>query len=132
MKKSDLYMQGAIACGVFLLLLGFSTAVWAQPAGMLKAYGSAVTQGEYEGTLFCLRHDLSQNPDDKLICQKEGHHEHVLMMDDGHMHPLYGQTDEINKRINALEANSTRVKVTGKYYPVSNAIMVTAIAPAKK
>lgn len=47
-KKSDRYIQGAIAYGVFLLLLGFSPAVWAQPAGMLKAYGSAVTQGEYE------------------------------------------------------------------------------------
>jgi len=132
MKRSDRRIQGVIACGVFLLLLGFGPAAWAQPTGMLKAYGSAMAQGEYEGTLFCLRHDISQNQDDKLICQKEGRHHHVLMMDDGHMHPLYGQTEEINKRINALEANSTRVKVTGKYYPVSNAIMVTAIAPAKK
>lgn len=132
MKKSDRYIQGAIACGVFVLLLGFSLPVWAQPAGMLNAYGSAVSQGEYEGTLFCLRHDISQNQDDKLICQKEGRHHHVLVMDDGHMHPLYGQTEDINKRINAPEANSTRVRITGKYYPVSNAILVTAIAPAKK
>ena len=132
MQKRERHMRGILVCGVLSLVLGFNAVTWAQPTGMLKAYGSAFNQGEYEGTLVCLRHDLSQNPDDKLICQKEGHHEHVLMMDDGHMHPLYGQTEEINKRMNALEANSTRVRITGKYYPVSNAIMVTAIAPAKK
>lgn len=132
MQKRALPIQGMMVYGALVLLLGVSLAAWAQPTGMLKAYGSAVNVGEYEGTLVCLRHDISQNPDDKLICQKEGHHHHVLMMDDGHMHPLYGQTEEINKRINAPEANATRVKITGKYYPVSNAIMVTAITPAKK
>jgi len=132
MRQRERYIRGMIGCGVLLLLLGFNAVTWAQPTGMLKAYGSAVNVGEYEGTLVCVRHDLSQNPDDKLICQKEGHHHHVLMMDDGHTHPLYGQTEEINKRINAPEANATRVKITGRYYPVSNAILVTTVTPVKK
>lgn len=132
MKQRGVYTQGLIISGVFLLVLGFSPAAWAQPTGMLKLYGSAFNQGEYEGTLYCLRHDFSQDKKDQEICTKEGHHHHVLMMADGHVHPLYGDTEELNKQLNAADMNAQKVKIRGKYYPVSNAIMVTTVTPVKK
>jgi hypothetical protein len=131
-----------LAGGVFMLAIWLSPALWAQapreqppgviPPGMLKAYGSSVTQGEYEGTLYCLPHDFSQDKKDQDICTKEGRHHHALMMADGHVHPLYGDTEELNKQLNAADMNAKKVKIRGKYYPVSNAILVTAITPVGK
>lgn len=131
MKQKVFYGRRSIISGVFLLLLGFSPAAWAQPTGMLKNYGSALVIGEYEGTLYCLRHDFSQDKKDQDICTKEGRHHHALMMADGHVHPLYGDTEELNKQLNAADLNAKKVKIRGKYYPVSNAILVTGIQVEK-
>jgi hypothetical protein len=59
-------------------------------------------------------------------------HHHALMMADGHIHPLYGDTEELNKQINAADMNAKEVRIRGKYYPVSNAILVTEIIPVEK
>lgn len=133
MMKSKLLTQLAVSgfC-TLVLLLGVGADAWAQPTGMLKAYGSAVSFGEYEGTLYCLRHDFSQDKKDQEICTKEGNHRHALMMADGHVHPLYGDTEALNKQLNAADMNGKKVKVRGKYYPVSNAILVTHITPEDK
>lgn len=132
MQTRERYIRGMMGCGALLLVLGVSTVTWAQPTGMLKNYGSAANVGEYEGTLYCLRHDFSQDKKDQDICTKEGRHHHVLMMADGHVHPLYGETEELDKQLNAADMNAKQVKIRGKYYPVSNAIMVTTVTPVKK
>lgn len=133
MRKYTLLWQTLVAgFSALVLMLCVGSSAWSQPAGMLKNYGSAVNVGEYEGTLYCLRHDFSQDKKDEDICTKEGRHHHALMMADGHVHPLYGQTEELDKQLNAADMNAKKVKIRGKYYPVSNAIMVTQILSAEK
>ena len=133
MTKNKLLTQLAVSgfCA-FVLMLGVGSDAWAQPTGMLNNYGSAMVIGEYEGTLYCLRHDFSQDKKDQEICTKEGRHHHALLMADGHVHPLYGDMEELNKQINAADINGKKVRIRGKYYPVSNAILVSHILSAEK
>ena len=128
MTKNKLLTQLAISgfC-TLVLMLGVGSDAGAQPTGMLNNYGSAMVIGEYEGTLYCLRHDFSQDKKDQEICTKEGRHHHALLMADGHAHPLYGDTEELNKQINTADMNGKKVKIRGKYYPVSNAILVGSL-----
>ena len=127
------YWQGAVfACGVFLLALWLGSPLWAQPGAwppgkILGDYGAATNLSEWKGTLYCLRHDFSQEKKDREICQKEGRHRHVLLMKDGHVYPLYGLTDELNNLINSSDMNAKRVRVAGKYYVTINAILVSDI-----
>jgi hypothetical protein len=107
----------------FLWVLGSSPAAVAADEMLLRSYGS-VRVGAYEGVLYCLRHDFSEDKKDREICPKEGAHLHVLVMDDGHVHPLYGRTKEMNELINASDINAKRVRIQGKYFPLSNAILV--------
>lgn len=89
-----------LAVGVFLLAVWLSPALWAQaprqtppgtiPSGMLRNYGAVMTFGEYDGTLYCLRHDFSHDKKDQGICEREGRHEHAPVIADGHVHPLMG------------------------------------------
>ncbi|MGE0823500.1 MAG: hypothetical protein AB7G75_30630 [Candidatus Binatia bacterium] len=127
MTKSKLLMQLAVSgfC-TLVLLLGVSADAWAQPTGMLKAYGAAAALGEYEGILRCLPKDFSTDKEDQRVCH------HVLVMADGHVHPLYGMTAELHEQLNATGMNGKRVKLRGKYYPVSNAILVTHVSPVEK
>lgn len=128
MKTSGIRWQGAVlTCGVFLLAVWLSSPLWAQPTQMLREYGTARFQGEYEGTLYCLRHDFSQDKKDHEICQKEGRHRHVLLMANGHVHPLYGDNEELNNLINSSDMNAKKVHLTGKYYVTTNAILVSSI-----
>jgi len=96
---------------------------------MLGAVGSGVIQGEYEGTLYCLRHDFSGSEADKAICQKEGHHEHALVMKQGYVHPLYGVNETVHTQIHSDALHGKQVKVKGKFYPVTNAILVNEVTP---
>ncbi len=143
MKAKDIrWQEMVLVYGTLLLAVLVGSVLWAQvpkktpagivPPGMLKAYGSAVNWGEYEGTLYCLRHDFSLEKKDQEICQREGRHRHALVMADGHVHPLYGQTEELDGLINAADINAKRVKVRGKYYPVTNAILVGSITVLEK
>jgi len=118
---------GMLVCGALLLIVWLNSALWAQPAQMLREYGTARYQGEYEGTLYCLRHDFSQDKKDHEICQKEGRHRHALLMANGHVHPLYGENEELNNLINSSEMNAKKVRLTGKYYVTTNAILVGSI-----
>jgi hypothetical protein len=128
MTTRRIYWQGAVfACGVVLLALWLGSPLWAQPTQMLREYGTARQQGEYEGTLYCLRHDFSQDKKDHEICQKEGWHRHVLLMANGHVHPLYGDNEELNNLINSSDMNAKKVHLTGKYYVTTNAILVGSI-----
>lgn len=131
MKTRSLRWQGVVlACGMFLLAVWLSSPLWAQPSNrpsgmILGEYGSATNLSEWEGTLYCLRHDFSQDKKDHEICQKEGRHRHVLLMKDGHVHPLYGNNDELNNLINSSEMNAKKVRIAGKYYVTTNAILVS-------
>jgi hypothetical protein len=133
METRKAYWLGIVfACGVFLLAVWLGAAVWAQPGArppgmILGEYGSAANLSEWEGTLYCLRHDFSQDAKDKELCTKEGRHRHVLVMADGHVHPLYGDNDQLNNLINSSEMNGKKVRVAGKYYATTNAILVSNI-----
>ncbi len=120
------WQRRGLAYGVLLLAIVLGATLWAQtpqktppgtiPPGMLRSYGAVMTLGEYEGTLYCLRHDFSQDKKDQEICEREGHHEHALVMADGHIHPLYGLTEELDKQLNAADMNAKKVKIQGRYY----------------
>lgn len=131
------YWQGAVfMCGVFLLALWLGAPLWAQPGArppgmILGEYGSAANLSEWEGTLYCLRHDFSQDKKDHEICTKEGRHRHVLLMANGHVHPLYGENEELNNLINSSEMNAKKVRVAGKYYVTTNAILVSNLTVLK-
>ena len=93
----------------------------------MSAYGgSAITFGEYEGTLRCLPQDFSQEKEEQAVCH------HILVMADGHVHPLYGMTAELHKQLNTTDMNGKKVRIRGKYYAVSNAILVTQVTPVEK
>ena len=132
-RRRALWQPLLLLSGVFLVAVFLTSFLWAQasPAAasdemLLKSYGT-VRSGTYEGVLYCLRHDFSQEKEDQEICSREGAHLHVLLMDDGHVHPLYGRTEGLNKLINSAEMNAKRVKVQGRYYPISNAILVGTV-----
>ncbi len=99
---------------------------------MLSASGffpAGVIQGEWVGTLYCLRHDFSGSEADKAICQQEGRHVHVLVMERGYIHPLYGVDDAVHAQIHGDELHGKTVKMQGKFYPVSNSILVSTVTP---
>lgn len=134
MTKRSVYWQGIVlGSGALMLAVWLGSAVWAQPnrppssSMLLGEYGSAMNWGDYEGVLYCLRHDFSQDKKDKEICQKEGRHRHVLMMGSGHVHPLYGKTEELNNLINSSDVNAKKVKIRGKYYVTTNAILAESL-----
>jgi len=121
------WQRGRITWGILLVAIWLSSPLSAQPTQMLREYGTARNQGEYEGTLYCLRHDFSQDKKDHELCTKEGRHRHVLVMTDGHVHPLYGDNEELNTLINSSDMNAKKVHLTGKYYVTTNAILVSSI-----
>ncbi|MEO8605337.1 MAG: hypothetical protein ABI629_22400 [bacterium] len=86
--------------------------------------------GTFNGKLACLRCDLAHGPDGAAQCQKEGHR-HALSMQDGSMiHPLLPGTDEMRNQINSNELHDKTVIVTGRYYPITGAILVSSISLA--
>lgn len=96
---------------------------------MLQKYGQTSAPRDFEGTLYCIRCNLSPTPENLATCDKEGH-EHFLLMKDGHMHHLYGINNEIATKINSQELHEKKVKIRGVFYPVSNAILVGNVQPA--
>ena len=100
-----------------------------QAADMLKNFKKGAALRSYDGTLYCIRCNVSPTPENLATCDKEGH-EHFLLMKDGHVHNLYGITKEIADQINSKELHEKRVKIHGMYYPTSNAILVTSVQPA--
>lgn len=93
----------------------------------MLADNSGVFLGKYEGTLYCLRHDFSGSEADKALCRKEGRHVHVLVMKRGYVHPLYGVNEQIHTQIHAEALHGKSVKIKGKFYPTSNAILVSKV-----
>lgn len=96
---------------------------------MLQKYGQTSAPRDFEGTLYCMRCNLSPTPENLATCDKEGH-AHFLLMEDGHMHPLYGINKAIADKINSKELHEKRVKIRGVFYPASNAILVGDVRPA--
>jgi len=118
----------AILGGAFLL----PSPVFAQQplvSDMLQKYGQTSAPRDFEGTLYCIRCNLSPTPENLATCDKEGH-AHFLLMEDGHMHPLYGINKAIADKINSKELHEKRVKLRGVFYPVANAILVGDVQPA--
>jgi len=97
---------------------------------MAKFYtGPLETVGTFPGKLLCLRCNLAHGS--AAECAKEGHR-HVLSMEDGSMiHPLLAGTEEIFKQLNSNELHNKKVKVDGKYYSSTGAILVNRIALAE-
>ena len=98
---------------------------------MLQKYGQTSAPRDFEGTLYCIRCNFSPTPENLATCDKEGH-AHFLLMEDGHMHPLYGINKAIADKINSKELHEKRVKIRGTFYPVANAILVGDVQPARK
>jgi hypothetical protein len=96
---------------------------------MLQKYGQTSAPRDFEGTLYCIRCNFSPTPENLATCDKEGH-AHFLLMEDGHMHPLYGINKAIADKINSKELHEKRVKIRGTFYPVANAILVGDVRPA--
>jgi len=109
------------------------TVTVAQPqrgaSDMMKSVEQGSGSRSFEGTLYCIRCNISPTPENLATCDKEGH-EHFLLMDDEHAHPLYGINKAIADKINSKELHEKRVKIRGIYYPTSNAILVGTVQPA--
>lgn len=103
-----------------------------QTLSMAKFYaGPLERMGTFPGKLVCLRCDLAHSTQRAEQCQKEGH-VHALSMDDGSMiHPLLAGTEEALKQINSPQLHGKKVKVDGKHYVMTGAILVSRITVVK-
>lgn len=132
MKTSSKFLSRVTLVAVFggaCLWLSPSFAQQPQVSDMLQKYGQTSAPRDFEGTLYCIRCNFSPTPDNLATCDKEGH-AHFLLMEDGHMHPLYGINKAIADKINSKELHEKRVKIHGVFYPVANAILVGDVKPA--
>src|SRR5262245_57378382 len=101
-----------------LLIICTSIVLWRSPvvaqqprvSDMLQKYGQTSAPRDFEGTLYCIRCNLSPTPENLATCDKEGH-AHFLLMADGHMHPLYGINKAIADKINSKELHEKQVKI---------------------
>jgi hypothetical protein len=100
---------------------------------MAKFYTGPLERiGTFPGKLVCLRCDLAPSKASAAQCKKEGH-VHALSMDDGSMiHPLLATSSEVLARINSPELHHQEVKVHGKYYVSTGAILVSSIERVNK
>ncbi len=134
MKTSSRFVSRAVLVAIFGGAFFWPSPIFAQQpqvTDMLKQYGQASRIREYAGTLYCIRCNLSPTPENLATCDKEGH-AHFLLMEDGHMHPLYGINKAIADKINSKELHEKRVKIRGVFYPVSNAILVGDVQPIEE
>jgi hypothetical protein len=132
MKTSSRLTSRAVLVVTFCSTLLWLSPIFAQQplvSDMLQKYGQTSAPRDFEGTLYCIRCNLSPTPENLATCDKEGH-AHFLLMEDGHMHPLYGINNAIADKINSKELHEKRVKLRGVFYPVSNAILVGDVQPA--
>ena len=129
--------NGPVVKRTVLLIICAGMLLWRLPvfaqqplvSDMLQKYGQTSAPRNFEGTLYCMRCNLSPTPENLATCDKEGH-EHFLLMKDGHMHHLYGINNEIAAKINSKELHEKQVKIRGVFYPTSNAILVGDVRPA--
>lgn len=132
MKTSGSFVSKAILMAILGGTLLWMPPVFAQQpvvSDMLQKYGSSSSIGVYEGTLYCIRCNLSSTPENLATCDKEGH-EHFLLMKDGHAHPLYGISQEVAAKINSQALHEKAVKIRGRFFPVANAILVGDVQQA--
>lgn len=145
MKKMKLRLLLVLALAVTSLMMG-RTMLFAEeghtvsnlppPGGqslaMAKFYaGPLETIGTFPGKLVCLRCDLAPSPGSAEQCKKEGH-KHALSMEDGSMiHPLLASDEKVLEQINSAELHHKQVRVEGKYYVSTGAILVGRITPAE-
>lgn len=129
--KHWILAQAAVLVMRISLLLGESAARAQQPhiSDMMQKYGQTSGLRDFVGTLYCIRCNFSPTPENLASCDKDGH-AHFLLMDDGHVHPLYGVNKVIADKINSKELHEKRVTIRGAFYPVSNAILVGDVKPA--
>jgi hypothetical protein len=132
MKTTTGWINSIALLAIFGGLLLWLPPVFAQQpqvSDMLQKYGQTSAPRDFEGTLYCVRCNLSPTPENLAICDKEGH-EHFLLMKDGHMHHLYGINKAIADKINSKDLHEKQVKIRGVFYPASNAILVGKVQPA--
>jgi hypothetical protein len=130
-------MSGPVVKRTALLIICASIVLWRsamfaqqpQVSDMLQKYGQTSAPRDFEGTLYCIRCTLSPTPENLATCDREGH-AHFLLMEDGHMHPLYGIDKATADKINSKELYEKKVKIRGVFYPASNAILVGDVRPA--
>ena len=103
-----------------------------QTLAMSKFYsGPLVKIGTFPGKLVCLRCDLAPSPGSAEQCKEEGH-KHALSMEDGSMiHPLLASDEKVLEQINSPELHHEQVKVEGKHYVSTGAILAGRITPAE-
>jgi hypothetical protein len=120
-----------------LVVTVWSTLLWLSPifaqrpqvSDMLQKYGQTSAPRDFADTLYCIRCNFSPTLENLATCDKEGH-AHFLLMEDGHMHPLYGINKAIADKINSKELHEKRVTIRRVFYPISNAILVADVKPA--
>ena len=130
---SRLALAGVLLCAAASLAAEGEQARARAPVPGLEASSMAAFYtgdgqlGVFRGRLVCLRCDLSHAPGAPAQCRKDGHR-HVLSMDDGSMmHPLFAGSQEIQAQINSRDLHGKHVRVSGKYYPATGAILVGSI-----
>lgn len=98
---------------------------------MAKFYAGSLDAskvGTFLGKFVCLRCDLPPTPGMMKQCAAAGHR-HALSMDDGSMvHPLLPGTQEVLAQINSADLHGKNVKVHGRHYPSTGAILVDQIS----
>ena len=101
--------RSLVGKAIMLVLFGgtlfWSPAIFAQQplvSDMLQKYGQTSAPRDFEGTLYCIRCNFSPTPENLATCDKEGH-AHFLLMEDGHVHPLYGINKAIADKINSKD-----------------------------
>src|SRR6266496_1135773 len=124
MKTSGSFVSRAVLVVIFGGPLFWTPLVFAQRpvvSDMVLKYAQKSRVRSFDGTLYCIRCNLSPTPENLATCDKAGH-EHFLLMKDGHMHHLYGINQEIAAKINSKELHEKQAKIRGVFYPTSNAI----------
>jgi len=88
--------------------------------------------GDFPGRLVCLRCDLAPRKEGAMKQCAETGHRHALSMDEGAMiHPLLAGTEEALKQINSDQLHNQHVRVHGRYYQSTGAILVDRITLAE-
>jgi hypothetical protein len=134
MKTGSKFLSWVLSVVIFGGVCLWLSPIFAQQpqvSDMLQKYGQTSAPRDFEGTLYCLRCNFSPTPENLATCDKEGH-AHFLLMEDGHMHPLYGINKAIADKINSKELHEKQVKIRGTFYPVANAILVGDVQPARQ
>jgi hypothetical protein len=89
--------------------------------------GSAVSVGEFPGTLVRLSCAPNGIPSASGQVGKPGHDYALVVRGENAAHPLLAGTNEARRELSSVDLHGTEVAVHGKYYPSTGVILVSSI-----